>query len=75
MTSKLLNELKGAIPMRLFAVTLKVDDVQWIEVVRAFDTLGAIRKAKTNAECPACVCVECRIVFESLGQLKGIHTP
>ena len=48
MTIKLLNEIKGAIPMCLFAVTLKVDDVQWIEVVRAFDTLEAIKKAKVT---------------------------
>lgn len=63
MTTKLLNELKGAIPMCLFAVTLKVDDVQWIEIVKAFDTLEAICKAKTNADCHDCTCVECRIVF------------
>ena len=62
MTIKLLNEIKGAIPMCLFAVTLKVDDVQWIEVVRAFDTLEAIKKAKSNSECPESACIDCRIV-------------
>lgn len=49
--------------MCLFAVTLKVDDVQWIEVVRAFDTLEAIKKAKSNSECPESACIDCRIVF------------
>ena len=63
MTTKLLNELKGVMTMRMFSVTLKVDDVQWIEVVRAFDTLEAIKKAKSNSECPESVCIDCRIVF------------
>ena len=52
--------------MRMFSVTLSFEGHEWIEIVKAFDTLEAIRKAKLNAECPACVvlcCVECRIVF------------
>ena len=54
--------------MCLFAVTLKVDDVQWIEVVRAFDTLEAIKKAKSNSECPesACIVVLCSNYYHSL---------
>ena len=49
--------------MRMFSVTLKVDDVQWIEVVRAFDTLEAIKKAKSNSGYPESACIDCRIVF------------
>lgn len=53
--------------MRMFSVTLSFEGHEWIEIVKAFDTLEAIRKAKLNAECPVCVyvcvCVECRIVF------------
>ena len=49
--------------MRMFSVTLSFEGHEWIEIVKAFDTLEAIRKARLNAECPACVCVECRIVF------------
>ena len=62
-TTKLLNEIKGVMTMRMFSVTLSFEGHEWIEIVKAFDTPEAIRKAKTNAECPACVCVECRIVF------------
>ena len=47
--------------MRMFSVTLSFEGHEWIEIVKAFDTLEAIRKA--NAECPDCACVECRIVF------------
>ena len=49
--------------MRMFSVTLSFEGHEWIEIVKAFDTLEAIRKAKLNAECPDCDCVECRIVF------------
>ena len=55
--TKLLNEIKGVMTMRMFSVTLSFEGHEWIEIVKAFDTLEAIRKAKTNAECPACVCV------------------
>ena len=61
--TKLLNEIKGVMTMRMFSVTLSFEGHEWIEIVKAFDTPEAIRKAKTNAECPDCVCVECRIVF------------
>ena len=61
--TKLLNEIKGVMTMRMFSVTLSFEGNEWIELVKAFDTLEAIRKAKLNAECPDCVCVECRIVF------------
>ena len=49
--------------MRIFSVTLSFKGHEWVEIVEAFDALEAIRKAKTNAECPYCVCVECCIVF------------
>ena len=49
--------------MRMFSVTLSFEGHEWIEIVKAFDTLEAICKAKLNAECHDCVCVECRIVF------------
>ena len=58
-----LMKSKGVMTMRMFSVTLSFEGHEWIEIVKAFDTLEAIRKAKTNAECPDCVCVECRIVF------------
>ena len=61
--TKLLNEIKGVMTMRMFSVTLSFEGHEWIEIVKASDTLEAIRKAKTNAECPDCVCVECCIVF------------
>jgi len=62
-TTKLLNEIKGVMTMRMFSVTLSFEGHEWIEIVRAFDTLEAIRKAKLNAECPDCTCVECRVMF------------
>ena len=62
-TTKLLNEIKGVMTMRMFSVTLSFEGHEWIEIVKAFDTLEAICKAKLNAECHDCVCVECRIVF------------
>lgn len=37
--------------MRMFSVTLSFEGHEWIEIVKAFDTLEAIRKAKLNAEC------------------------
>ena len=49
--------------MRMFSVTLSFEGHEWIEIVKAFDTPEAIRMSKTTAECPDCVCVECRIVF------------
>ena len=61
--TKLLNEIKGVMTMRMFSVTLSFEGHEWIEIVKAFDTLEAIRKAKLNAECHDCTCVECRIVF------------
>ena len=62
--TKLLNEIKrGVMTMRMFSVTLSFEGHEWIEIVKAFDTLEAIHKAKLNAECPDCTCVECRIVF------------
>ncbi len=61
--TKLLNEIKGVMTMRMFSVTLSFEGHEWIEIVKAFTTLEAIRKAKLNAECPDCDCVECCIVF------------
>ena len=61
--AKLLNESKGVMTMRMFSVTLSFEGHEWIGIVKAFDTLEAIRKAKLNAECPDCTCVECHIVF------------
>ena len=61
--TKLLNEIKGVMTMRMFSATLSFEGHEWIEIVKAFDTLEAIRKAKANAECPDCTCVECCIVF------------
>ena len=61
--TKLLNEIKGVMTMRMFSVTLSFEGHEWIEIVKAFDTLEAICKAKTNAECHDCTCVECLIVF------------
>ena len=61
--TKLLNEIKGVMTMCMFSVTLSFEGHEWIEIVKAFDTLEAIRKAKLNAECPDCDFVECRIVF------------
>ena len=58
-----LMKSKGVMIMRMFSVTLSFEGHEWIELVKAFDTLEAILKAKLNAECPDCVCVECRIVF------------
>ena len=61
--TKLLNEIKGVMTMRMFSVTLSFEGHEWIEIVKAFDTPEAIRKAKAKAECPDCACVECRSVF------------
>lgn len=56
--TKLLNEnQKGVMTMRMFSVTLSFEGHEWIEIVKAFDTLEAICKAKTNAECHDCTCV------------------
>ena len=49
--------------MCMFSVTLSFEGHEWIEIVKAFNTLEAIRRAKLPAECPDCTCVECRIVF------------
>ena len=46
MTTKLLNEIKGVMTMRMFSVTLSFEDHEWIEIVKALDTLEAIKKAK-----------------------------
>ena len=61
--TKLLNEIKGVMTMRMFSVTLSFEGHEWIEIVKAFDALETIRKAKINAECPDCGCVECRSMF------------
>ncbi len=61
--TKLLNEIKGVMIMRMFSVTLSFEGHEWIEIVKAFDTLEEIRKARLNAECPDCACVKCCIVF------------